>query len=123
MGTEAKPSGAPGGLRLVLTTVGSESLARAIASELVERRLAACVHFDAIDSVYEWQGRIESGREWRLVIRTTADRFPEVEDAIRALHDYALPAILALPVTEAFSPFASWVVGQTTASDADDRNP
>lgn len=105
-----------GELRLVLTTVGSESLARAIASELVEGRLAACVHIDAIDSVYEWQGRIESGHEWRLVIKTTAARYPEVEAAIRALHDYELPAILALPMSEVWAPFGDWVRGQCAPS-------
>lgn len=115
MGTDPVAAyGASDALRLVLTSVGSESQARAIAHELVERRLAACVHIDPIESVYEWQGRIETGREWRLIVKTTAERYPEVEAAVRARHDYELPAILALPVAEVWAPFADWVVGQTT---------
>ncbi|MFN3629325.1 MAG: divalent-cation tolerance protein CutA [Casimicrobiaceae bacterium] len=112
MATDADKPKAERALRLVLTTVGSEARARSIASALIEQRLAACVHIDAIESIYEWQGQIESGREWRLLIKTTTERYAEVEAAIRALHDYELPAILAVPITEAWSPFGDWVRGQ-----------
>jgi periplasmic divalent cation tolerance protein len=62
--------------RLVLTTCGSLEEARGIAHALVERQLAACVNIvPQIESVYRWQGEIETATEWLLVIKTTADGF------------------------------------------------
>ncbi len=99
----------------VLTTVDSRQQADAIARALVSRRLAACVQISSIDSVYFWKGKIQEDREFRLLIKTTEERYGQVEDAIRELHTYDLPAIVALPVTRAWEPFADWV---TENSDA-----
>ena len=78
--------------RLVLTTAGSEEEARKIAHALVERKLAACVNIvPQIESVYRWQGKVESAREWLLLIKTTSEKFSVVRDAIRELHSYDLP--------------------------------
>ncbi|MCS6996764.1 MAG: divalent-cation tolerance protein CutA [Casimicrobiaceae bacterium] len=100
-------------LCLVLTTVGSEPKAREIARALIEAHLAACVHLEPIESLYEWQGHLEEAREWRLLIKTTRERYAAVEAAIRERHDYELPAILAVPVTEVFAAFAEWVRAQS----------
>jgi periplasmic divalent cation tolerance protein len=93
----------------VLTTIDSAERARAMAEALVERRLAACVQISAIDSVYEWQGAIQNDREYRLMAKTLASRYAEIEAAIRELHTYELPAIYAIEATEAFAPYADWV--------------
>ncbi len=75
--------------RLVLTTCGSPEEARRIAQELVERRLAACVNIvPQIESVYRWQGEVETATEWLLVIKTTADAFEQVRDTIGKLNSY-----------------------------------
>ena len=69
--------------RIVLSTSGSEEEAQKIARHLVENRMAACVNIvPQILSVYRWQGRVEEAREWLLMIKTTADAFEKVREAI-----------------------------------------
>ena len=99
----------------VLTTIDSEERARAMAESLVERKLAACVQISAIDSVYEWQGAIQNDREYRLMAKTLASRYADIEAAIRELHTYELPAIYAIELTEVFAPYADWVAENSTA--------
>ena len=99
----------------VLTTIDSEERARAMAESLVDRKLAACVQISAIDSVYEWQGAIQNDREYRLMAKTLASRYADIEAAIRELHTYELPAIYAIELTEVFAPYADWVAENSTA--------
>ena len=99
----------------VLTTIDSEERARAMAESLVDRKLAACVQISAIDSVYEWQGAIQNDREYRLMAKTLASRYADIEAAIRQLHTYDLPAIYAIELSEVFAPYADWVAENSTA--------
>lgn len=94
----------------VLTTIDSRDKAHAMATDLVERRLAACAQISAIESVYTWQGATQSDQEFRLLLKTTAERYAEVEAAIRELHTYDLPSIFAFEMVRAYGPFAEWVV-------------
>jgi periplasmic divalent cation tolerance protein len=103
---------------LVMTTVGSADDARAIARQMVERRLAACAQISAIESIYRWQGRVEQEPEYRLLFKTRAERYAELQDAIRALHPYELPAIHAVPTAQAWGPYADWVA-QSSTPDAE----
>ncbi len=102
----------------VLTTIDSAERARAMAAALVERRLAACVQISEIDSVHAWQGAIQNDREYRIVAKTLASRYAEVEAAIRELHSYDLPAIYAVDLTEVFEPYADWVAENSTDATA-----
>jgi len=96
--------------RIVLSTAGSEDEAREIAEVLVERRLAACVNIvPQIESVYHWQGKVESSREWLLVIKTTAERFPEVRATVQELHSYELPECIAVAVEEGSAAYLHWI--------------
>ena len=96
--------------RIVLSTVGSEEEARKIAHHLVEQQLAACVNIvPKIESVYRWQGKVESNREYLLLIKTSSEKFPEVRDAIRELHSYELPECIALAVEDGSSEYLQWV--------------
>ncbi len=99
----------------VLTTVDSRDQADAIAQALISRRLAACVQISAIDSVYTWDGEVQEDPEFRLLIKTTDERYSQVEAAIRELHTYDLPAVMAFPMTHAYQPFADWVAEQAGA--------
>jgi Uncharacterized protein involved in tolerance to divalent cations len=84
--------------------------ASAIAGSLVERRLAACVGaLPGLQSTYRWQNRIECSAETLLLIKTTAAAYPALEAAIRALHPYELPEILAVPVTAAPPAYLHWI--------------
>ena len=97
----------------VLTTTGSREEAESIATQLVDRRLAACVQIEEIDSVYTWKGATQSDREYRLFIKTSAARYPDVEAAILEWHTYELPAIYAFAVEHAYEPYAEWVASNS----------
>jgi len=100
--------------RIVLSTAGSEEEARKIAHELVERQLAACVNIvPQIESVYRWQGKIESSREWLLLIKTTAEQFEKVRDAIRELHSYDLPECIAVAIVDGSPEYLRWLADPT----------
>jgi|ERR1017187_2065524 periplasmic divalent cation tolerance protein len=96
--------------QIVLSTAGSEEEARKIAHHLVERQLAACVNIvPHIESIYRWQGKMESSREWLLLIKTTAEKFPAVRDAIRELHSYDLPECVAIGIQDGSSEYLEWI--------------
>jgi periplasmic divalent cation tolerance protein len=95
--------------RIVLSTAGSEDEARKIALHLVEHHLAACVNIvPHIESIYRWQGKVESSREWLLIIKTSAERFPDVRDAIRKLHSYELPECIAINIEDGSLEYLQW---------------
>jgi periplasmic divalent cation tolerance protein len=95
--------------RIVLCTASSEDEARKIALHLVEQQLAACVNvLPKVESIYRWQGKMESSREWLLLIKTSAERFPEVLDAIRELHSYKLPECIAIAVEDGSAEYLQW---------------
>jgi periplasmic divalent cation tolerance protein len=96
--------------RIVLSTAGSEEEARKIAHHLVEQQLAACVNIvPQIESIYRWQGKVESSREWLLVIKTSADKFAAVRDAIRELHSYDLPECIAITIDDGSAAYLEWI--------------
>lgn len=103
---------------LVFTNAPDEATAEGIARHLVESRLAACVNRLApCQSVYRWAGAVEEAREFPLLIKTTATRYPEVESAIRTLHPYELPEVVAVGVEQGLPAFLSWIVQETQALD------
>lgn len=96
--------------RIVLCTAGSEEEARKIARHLVEQRLAACVNIvPQIESIYRWQGNVDSAREWLLLIKTTGEKFPDVRDAIRELHSYELPECISINVEDGSAAYLEWI--------------
>jgi periplasmic divalent cation tolerance protein len=96
--------------RIVLTTAGSEQEARKIANSLVERRLAACVNIlPKIESVYRWKGEVDSANEWLLLIKTRAEKFPAVRDAILELHSYEVPECIVLQIEDGSLPYLQWL--------------
>ena len=96
--------------RIVLSTASSADEARKIALHLVENQLAACVNIvPHIESIYRWQGKVESNREWLLLIKTTAERFPAVRDAVRKLHSYELPECIAIAIDDGSPEYLQWV--------------
>jgi len=97
-------------VRVVITTCGSEEEAQKIARELVERRVAACVNIvSPIQSVYRWQGKVESATEWLLLIKTSAEKFAAVRDAIGELHSYDLPECIMVSIEDGSPEYLKWI--------------
>jgi uncharacterized protein involved in tolerance to divalent cations len=96
--------------RIVLVTCPSAALARKVARAVVQRRLAACVNVvSSVESVYTWKGKLETAREYLLVIKTTAKRLAALEKEVKRLHSYDVPEFVALPITEGSKEYLSWL--------------
>ena len=96
---------------VVLMTAGSHEEATLIADHLVETRVAACVQIiPGVQSVYRWQGEIERAQEILLLAKTTDDKFDQLEAAVRSLHSYTTPEIIALPVTAIATTYHQWLI-------------
>jgi len=94
----------------VLTAAGSEQEAERISTALIERRLAACVQVvGPISSRYRWQGKVEHEREWLCLAKTEASRYDELEAAIRELHSYDEPEIVATPIVAGSEGYLEWI--------------
>jgi periplasmic divalent cation tolerance protein len=99
---------------IVFTTAASRADANRIAQALVEQRLAACVQVDGpITSCYRWQGVVETAAEWRLSIKTREALYEQLEQAIRQLHTYEQPEIVALPITSGSAGYLNWIEQET----------
>jgi periplasmic divalent cation tolerance protein len=97
--------------QLVLTTCPNARVARRIARVLVEERLAACVNIVPLaQSVYRWRGKVESAREWLLVIKSRAAAYTALERRLRALHPYELPEVVAVPIAGGYARYLAWIV-------------
>ena len=96
---------------IVLVTCGSRKDARKIARALVGQRLAACVSEIGVPvaSTYRWKGRVESAKEILLLIKTDKKRFAEVRDAVRKLHSYEVPEIIALSIAAGSRTYLDWI--------------
>lgn len=99
----------------VVTTAGSEEEAGRIASVLVERQLAACVQVAGpIVSRYRWQGEIEVEQEWQCLAKTTRAAYEVVEAAIREVHSYDEPEIIATPIVAGSAGYLAWIEENVT---------
>jgi len=99
---------------LVLTNLPDRAVAERLADSLIEQRLAACVNIlSPCRSVYRWQGALQHDEEHPLLIKTTAGRYPALEAAIRAVHPYELPEIIAVPVEGGLRAYLDWVAAET----------
>lgn len=100
--------------RLVITNCPDEETANRIALAVVEAQLAACVNILArVQSIYRWQGAVESAVEVPLLIKTTAAAYPALEAAIRERHPYDVPEIIALPITAGLPAYLNWLAAET----------
>lgn len=97
----------------VMTTVGNRDEATRMARALVERKLAACAHIAEIDSVYTWKGAVQADKEYRLLFKTTSDRYDAVAGAIRQMHSYELPAIWAVAFDRVEEAYGAWIEAES----------
>lgn len=98
---------------LVLTNCPDAACAEAIATRLIETRLAACVNVLApCRSVYRWQGAVERADEVPLLIKTTAAAYPALEAALRTAHPYEVPEIVAVPIDRGLPDYLAWLAAE-----------
>ena len=103
---------------LVLVTCGSQKEARKIARALVGQRLAACVSQIGVPlaSTFRWKGKVESAKEFLLLIKTSRRRFAAVRDVVRELHSYQVPEIIALPIVTGSRGYLDWIAASVKSS-------
>jgi periplasmic divalent cation tolerance protein len=97
---------------VVLVTCRSKREAEKIARTLVTKRLVACGNILGFDvrSIYAWKAKIESAHETLLILKTTRERFDQMESEIRRMHSYDVPEIIAMPVAAVSAQYLKWVV-------------
>jgi periplasmic divalent cation tolerance protein len=99
---------------LVFTNLPDRAAAERLADMLVEKKLAACVNILApCRSVYRWKDAIEHDEEHPMLIKTTRERYPALEHALRQGHPYELPEIIAVPIERGLPAYLEWVAAET----------
>ncbi|MGD0964711.1 MAG: divalent-cation tolerance protein CutA [Candidatus Acidiferrales bacterium] len=96
---------------VVLVTCVSLKEGRRIGRALVEARLAACVNVlpTPVESIYRWKGKVDTAREFLLMIKTSQPRFAALEKSVKSLHSYDVPEIIALPVDRGSRDYLAWL--------------
>ena len=105
-------------LIVFVTVPGAEDASR-IGESLVSERLAACVNVvPGIESIYRWEGEVTRGAEWLLIIKTTSERFEEMERRVKALHVYTTPEVVAFKISRGSDDYLKWLREATTLDEA-----
>ncbi len=100
----------------VQTTIDSKEGAQKIAETIVGKRLAACAQVSGpITSTYWWQGKMEQAEEWICTAKTRSELYNKLEQAIREVHTYDVPEILAVNVVAGNADYLNWVSQETSA--------
>ena len=98
---------------VILITTSGEKEARAIADLLLDRRRAACVNIlPRVDSLFWWQGGLESAQESLMVIKTKAFLLPEIINLVKGVHSYQVPEIIAMPIIAGNEDYLRWIDGE-----------
>lgn len=99
---------------VILVTAANQKEAVKIANAMVSANLAACANIvPAIQSIYRWKGKIVKGREILIILKSTKARYPALEQAIKELHSYETPEIIALSVSAGLNRYLAWVANET----------
>lgn len=99
---------------VVLTTLPSDADGKSFARALVDERLAACVNLLApMESVYRWEGRVETETERQVIVKTSRERLAALWDRVRELHPYEVPEFLVLPIADGNEAYLRWI-GEST---------
>lgn len=99
---------------IVTTTTDNETAARTIAAGAIDAKLGACAQVvGPVTSVFRWEGEVRTEQEWRVEIKTTADRVAALTEHIRTNHSYDVPEIIATPITGGSTEYLAWLVAET----------
>ena len=94
----------------VTTTTGTRHDAEQIASELVSRRLAACVQITGpIASTFRWQGKVETAEEWMCTVKTSRAQLDSIQRVFDSIHPYEVPEVIATPIVDGSAAYLKWL--------------
>ncbi|MCA1957000.1 MAG: divalent-cation tolerance protein CutA [Nitrospira sp.] len=103
------------GVLVVLVTAPNQEEADRLVERVVESHLAACATTVAgAESTYWWEGKLVKEREVLLLLKTTADKFSSLQQAIQQIHPYKVPEIIALPIKNGLPQYLEWVRQETS---------
>jgi periplasmic divalent cation tolerance protein len=95
---------------VILITTSSEEEAHRIADQLLNQRKAACVNImPKVDSLFWWQGKLDSAQETLLVIKTKASKLKEITELVKKVHSYEVPEVIALPIVGGNEDYLKWL--------------
>ena len=101
---------------IVLCTVPSTEKAKDIAENLVAERLCACVNIlDQVQSIFRWQAEIQNDPEVLMILKTTQDRYVDLEKRLNELHPYDVPEIIALPIARGTQSYLDWIQAEVSS--------
>jgi periplasmic divalent cation tolerance protein len=94
----------------VFTSAGSHEEAKLIARTVVDKKLAACSQISEIESFYHWNGSVQNEKEFRIMFKADAKNYNAIENLIKKMHSYDLPAIHGVLIDEISQPYQTWVI-------------
>ncbi len=95
---------------VIFVTAPNKKEATRIAEALVKSKLVACVNIiDKIQSLFWWEGKVDSAKESLLIIKTTKSKLPKVVKTVKSRHTYQVPEIIALPIIGGYKPYLKWI--------------
>jgi periplasmic divalent cation tolerance protein len=95
---------------VIFITTSNKKEAKHIAQQLIKSKLAACVNItDKIESLFRWQGKVDQAKETLLIIKSRKEKLARIIKAVKSLHSYEVPEIIALPVIDGYKPYLNWI--------------
>jgi len=94
---------------VVLVTASSDTQARRLARKLLQNKLAACVNFVPVESMFLWKGDIQEEDEVLMIIKTRTETFDALMAAVKTAHTYDTPEIIGMPIVLGSREYLKWV--------------
>lgn len=102
-------------LIVIETTYPNLESAKNLAKILLSEKLAACIHFHAVESMYVWREKIENDQEFLMRIKTKNSLYESIEKVIKKHHEYKVPEIIVLPIEKAEEEYSLWIKNSTVS--------
>ncbi|MEO0254526.1 MAG: divalent-cation tolerance protein CutA [candidate division WOR-3 bacterium] len=94
---------------IVFCTTPGKDKAYEISRKIIENKLAACVNYFKVNSIFEWKGKIEEEEEYLLIIKTKEEKFEELENFIKKIHPYEVPEIIFFKIEKGNEDYLKWI--------------
>ena len=104
------------GYCIIMTTTSSQAEANRLAELLVTGKLAACVQSIPVTSTYTWQGKLAQESEWLLLIKTRAEQYQAIQEALLQAHAYDTPEIIQVPINRGSPSYLAWIEAETQSN-------